>query len=70
MPILFRLDPIDLIRERITASTYILVCGLDLREGRVMAVHDGRVGETSRNEAESASNAIGFPTLGVDVMSC
>ena len=36
-----------------------------------MAAHDGRVGDSSRNEAESASNAIGFPTLGIDVMgSC
>ena len=69
MFVLFRLHPIDFICECITANIDILDRGFELREGRVMAVHDGRVGETSRNEAESASNAIGFPTLGVDVMS-
>ena len=68
MLILFRLDPIDLIRERITASIYILDCGLYLREGRVMAVHDCRVGNALRNEVESACNAIGLPTIVVDVM--
>ena len=68
MIVLFRIHPIDFICEGITANIDILDRGFELREGRVMAVHDGRVGNASRNEVESACNAIGLPTIVVDVM--
>ena len=71
MIVLFRFDAFDFICKCVTAEIYIVDRCLEVCEGRVVAAHDGRVGDSSRNEAESASNAIGFPTLGIDVMgSC
>ena len=65
--VLFSFDSIDLFRERIATIIYIFDCGLELREGRIATTRNGRVGDASRNEVESASNAIGLPTIVVDV---